>query len=370
MEREGRSRAPLWLSAPSRFAGLPRPRARLVLGLVALLLIGCWTALFVAPPPPAQGANAMTDVALYESIVASVRHGGDYYAAAAHALRTGEYPLRPFLTFRLPTLAVLQGALPEWAPPAMLYLLAAAVAVAWFARLRDALPRRVPILVAMALLAGGMLVFVEADLVMFHEIWAAPLIALSLALRRQGRWIEPVAIGMIAMLFRETAALYVVLMAGMAWLEGERREAGGWAAALGLFALVLAAHAYAVAGVTGPLDPASPGWAGLHGYGFFVKTLTLATALQLAPLWLAAPFVGLALFGWASWNTPLALRALTIFTAYAAAIGIFGRLDTFYWGLMIAPVFLVGLVFVPDGLRDLAAAALDTRRVRVQRITR
>ncbi len=31
---------------------------------------------------------------------------------------------------------------------------------------------------------------------------------------------------------------------------------------------------------------------------------------------------------------------------------------------------LVGLVFVPDGLRDLAAAAFDRRRITVKRIVR
>ena len=112
---------------------------------------------------------------------------------------------------------------------------------------------------------------------------------------------------------RETAALYVMVMAVFAWLEGERREAAGWAAALLVFALVLAAHAYAVAGVTGPLDPVSAGWAGLQGFGLFVKSVSLATALTLAPLWLAALLVGLSLFGWASWNDALALRVVTVF---------------------------------------------------------
>ena len=35
-----------------------------------------------------------------------------------------------------------------------------------------------------------------------------------------------------------------------------------------------------------------------------------------------------------------------------------------------APAFLIGLVFVPDGLRDLMVRALDRRRVQVQRIER
>ena len=99
--------------------------------------------------------------------------------------------------------------------------------------------------------------------------------------------------------------------------------------------------------------------------------MQLTTALELAPLWLAAPLVGLALFGWAGLNSPPALRALAVFAAYAALLGLFGRTDTFYWGLMIAPTFLIGLAFVPDALRDLIAQARTTRRkITITRVTR
>ncbi len=364
---------PLWLAEPSRFAGLRFGQARFALAVAAVLLLACFAALGIAEPSPAPGAaggGRQTDVALYDSIVAGVRHGGGYYAVAADALRAGGYPLRPFVTFRLPGLAVVQAMLPGWALLAMLYTLAAGVMLAWYQRLRAAFARPVPLAVALFLLAGGMLAFVQAGLVGFHEIWAAQFVALSLALRRPGRWIEAVALALVAMLIRETAALFVLVMGAMAWLEGERREAIGWGAALAVFTAALAAHAWAVAGVTGPLDPASPGWAGMHGFGLFVRSVTLATALQLVPPLVSAPLVGLALLGWASCRDPLALRAVAIFSGYAVAIALFARLDTFYWGLMIAPVFLVGLAFVPDALRDLVAAALDRRRVRVQRVAR
>ncbi len=55
---------------------------------------------------------------------------------------------------------------------------------------------------------------------------------------------------------------------------------------------------------------------------------------------------------------------------YAVLLSLFGRTDTFYWGLMIAPTILIGLAFVPDALRDLIAAALDRRRIIVTRMVR
>ena len=366
----------LWLATPSRYAGLKPQAARIALALLALLLAATFLALASPGPPPvsrdpAQRAQDQADVMLYESIVQDMRGGQDYYSAAAQELRSGDYPMRPFVTFRLPTLAVVQALLPRDVTIGLLYALTIGVLFAWYRQLKPALARTPPRLIAMALLCGGMIAVVQGELASFHEIWAGLLIALSLAVRREDKWIEAVAIGLIAMLIRETAALYVGVMVLFALAEGRRREAIGWAATLGVLAIVVALHAHAVAMVVRETDPASPGWAGLLGFGFFVKTMQISTALDLAPLWIAAPLVGLALFGWSAWRSPLALRALGVFIAYALLLALFGRTDTFYWGLMIAPTLLIGLAFAPDGLRDLIAAAREPRRkIIVTRVTR
>jgi hypothetical protein len=250
---------------------------------------------------------------------------------------------------------------------ALLYALALAVWIVWYFRLREGLSRWPPQLVALVLLAGGMVVFVQVELAPFHEVWAGLLIALSLALRRPGRWADAVAVALIAMLVRETAALFVLIMATTALIDGQRREALSWTGALAIFAVVIALHARAVAGVVRPDDPTSPGWQGLLGFGYFVKVMTISTALHLAPDWLAGPLLALSLFGWASWRDPLAARSLATLAAYAVLLGTFGRTDTFYWGLLVAPLALLGLAFAPDGLRDLFAAALDRRRVIVKK---
>lgn len=366
---------PLWLSTPSRWAALPQRQARVVLALAALLIIASWLALLTPGPPPvshdpAQRANDQADVVLYESIVDGVRHGGNYYQVTADALRAGDYPLRPFVTFRLPTLAMIEAALPRAGIIALLWALAAAVFLAWYIRLAQAFARAPPRVIALALLAGGMMAFVQPDLAFFHEIWAGLFVALSLALRRRERWLEAVAFGLAAVLIRETAALYLAVMAALAWAEGSRREALAWLGAIAILAVAVALHARAVAEVVHPLDPASPGWVGMLGFGFFVRTMSISTALALAPLWLAAPLVAIALIGWTSWRDPLALRALAMFAAYALLLSLFGRTDTFYWGLLVAPVLLVGLAFAPDCLRDLIAASLDTRRITVRRMVR
>jgi hypothetical protein len=370
-----RSPAPLWLARPSRFAGLSPHNAWAALAALALLLIA--TLLVFASPVPAaaggeprRGASDAADILLYETIVDNVRHGGHYYAVAADAMRAGDYPLRPFVTMRLPTLAMVQASLPHAVLAALLYLLAAAVAVAWYRRLSPAFVRPPPRIVALALLAGGLMAFVQADLMAFHEIWAGLFIALSLALYRPGAALPAIAFGLAAALIRETAGLYLLLMAVLALADGRRRETAGWVIAGVVLAVALLCHAQAVAEVVRPLDAASPGWSGQLGFGFFVRTMTLSTALVLAPLWLAAPLIGLSLFGWAAWDDPLGLRVAVLLVAYAGVLSVFARADTFYWGLLVAPVALVGLVFAPDGLRDLLACALDRRRITVKRIVR
>ena len=59
---------------------------------------------------PVSPSQANADLDLYENIINHVAAGENYYDAAARELRLGNYPLKPFVAFRLPTLAVVQGA--------------------------------------------------------------------------------------------------------------------------------------------------------------------------------------------------------------------------------------------------------------------
>lgn len=359
--------APLWLAHPSRFAGGTPTRARWLLALIAALMLASLTALVV---PAGAVADSQADELIYDSIVADLRHGADYYVAAASALRTGDHPLRPFLTFRLPTLAVVQSWISPVVAALLLYALALLTLLSWWVRLGDAFPRLPPRAFATLLATAGMVSAVNAELIAFHDIWAGLLIALSLAARRPGRWATAAALGLSATLIRETAGLYVAIMAGVALLDGERREAAGWFAALGFAAIVLFFHAQAVAGVVRPLDQPSPDWAGMLGFGFAIEAVVRTTALALAPPAIGAIAAGLALAGWAAWRDPLATRALATLLAYLMLLSFVGRPDTIHWAFLIAPIAPIGLAFLPDAILDLRRAALDRRRVTVTRVTR
>lgn len=306
------------------------------------------------------GPGAGDNLVFHASIVDAVRHGLDYYPATAEALRSAEPGTRSIASFRLPALTVIAAYLPESVLAAMLYALAAAVLYAWTTRLTPAFRRPSLRFAALLLLAAGAIRFVDLDFIVLHEVWAGLLIALSLAVRRPGRWIEAVALGLAAILIREAAVPYVAVMALFAWAEGERREALGWAIALAVSAVAIGAHLAAVADVAGPLASLATG-AALEGSGF-VRSIAAATALSFVPLAVAAPIVALALFGWAAWRDALALRMAAIVCAYVALVGLLAPADAWHWALLVAAPFLAGLLFVPDALRDLVRAALDKRR--------
>jgi hypothetical protein len=369
---------PRWLAAPTRFAALPWRQARVAGALAVLLVLACFTALHAPGPPEntqdsapaAEKTDDRADVLLYQNIIAGIRHGGGYYETAAVEMRRGPYPLRPFVTFRLPTLAMVQALLPDLASVILLFAVAIGALYAWWRALDGVFARPTIRIAAVILLGAGMSSFIRPDLVTFHEVWAGPLIALSLALRRPGNATAAIGVAAIAMLIRETSALYVGIMLMFALYERSWREVAGWAAALALLAVVVGFHAHAVAQVVRPYDDASPGWSGMLGFGFVVHVLVLATALSQGPLWLGAPLVGVAAIGWAGWSSPLALRTLATLAGYGVLLALFCRTDTYYWVLLCAPLLLPGLALAPDAIRDLWRAALDRRRITVTRVAR
>lgn len=361
-----------WLSAATRFAGLPRAAAMAVLALLAFTMLGGFALerttinaeTGLAGGTPREGA----DQRLYERIVAEMRAGTPYYAAAAPALREGDYPLRPFAAFRLPTLASLLASLPDIAAYALLVALAGAALAAWTVSLRPAFSRVAPAAIACVLLAASAAVTLQPAMIVFHEVWAALLIALSLALRRDHRWWPAVIAGLAAVLIRETALAYLLVMAGIALIERRWCELAAWGAAMALFAAVLVLHALQVVAVTSAADPASPGWMGLGGWRFLLSMTRLTTPLIQLPFGAAAMLVPLALLGWSAWRAPIAMRTLATLGGYAVIFMIFARPDNFYWGLLIAPLLLAGLAFVPAALADLLAAA-RAPRARLDRTT-
>jgi hypothetical protein len=332
-----------------------------LLAVLALILAGLRIETSAASAAP----DGNGDLALYARTIELLRHGEPYYPTITSELRANNYPLRPFVTVRLPTLGVALAALPDVLTARIALALLALVtfaAWAWCFRALRGEPLRYTAL--LLLLASGIVPALTPVAYPLHEVWAGLLIALSLALRRPDRWLLSVAIATAAALLRELAAPYLLAMAVLALKDGCRREALGWLAGLLVFALALGAHAVAVGAVVTAADPASPSWLSLGGLGFVLQTAGWNLLLSAGPEWLGAVLLPLALLGLATCHDALGQRLALTVLGYTMAFLVVGRANNAYWGLMIAPLWPLGMYFAGPSLLRLGKAIIRPLRAR------
>ena len=349
-----------WGALPTRFEGWLRgPALALIAGLFAILAFATW-APEAAPAPKLRASAAQpSDLQLYRDIIAGVQAGGGYYQVAAEAQRKGQYPLKPFYTFRLPTHATVYALFGERVMIVAIWLLCAGLMFVWWMKLRSVLP--LPLLgAAMILIGGGLGGMLQPQTGLFHESWAALLLALMVAIRRPENPWPAIIVGGLALMIRELALPMILAMGGLALLEKRWREAAGWALIVVLFGIYMTLHAQWVSEVVLPSDPPSPGWSGLLGAQFALKSIAKVTFGIQMPDAVSAALLILSLFGWASVKTDWALRTTLLLLGYGALLALFARADTFYWALIPAPLAFVGLVFLPKALSDLAKAVRRT----------
>ena len=296
------------------------------------------------------------DLVLYRAINARMDTGEGYYHAAAAEQRTQGYPLRPFVTFRLPTLALMQHYFGSAAMTGLIWALIIAVTLAWWGRLKGAFADPGRRVIGVMLIISGLTLAARPELVVVHDNWAGLLVSLSLAIYRPGKALPSIVIALAAVLIREIALPYMLLMAAFAVGHQRWRELLGWAIAVALFTVAMVLHAHAVAGVLLPSDPASQGWAVIGGWPFFDLAMRLCTALRALPVSMGAALVPLAILGWAAWASDTGLRGLLLIAGYMLILMVIGRPENFYWGLIIAPAFLLGFAFMPLAVADLWTA--------------
>lgn len=355
-------------STASRWAGVSHRAARAILLALALLIVASILRYYTtgsdlpieraaAPVLPETGLpDRDPDLTLYRKITERVANGEDYYSAAARELRSGNYPLKPFVTFRLPTMAHLGAAL---GPSAMLLLLYGVMAVtllAWWRRLDGVFDDPGRRLTGIMLIGAGMAVGFSGQYVGLHDLWSGILIALSIALHRDNRAWPAIMIAGLALFIRELALPFVLLMGAFALYRRNWREVAGWTLLVLAFGLVLFLHMRCVAAVVLPSDPSSPGWTSLSGWSGFLRMMTETGPFRGFPHWIAIIATILALFGWASWKSITGLFCMLFFGGYALIFMVLGRPDNFYWGLMVAPTLLLGLAFLPQAFADLRTA--------------
>lgn len=373
--------------AGDRFSSWPQFRARLLLLAVALLVVAAafvpikagkqetavagFTDAVAGKVSKAAERPRDDDLALYDRVIERIGRGENYYAVAAEEHRKANYPLRPGVAVRLPTLAYLATALGDTGRGAEVLvpgLLVAAIALlaatlwAWWRRLGDeglgGRERRF----AIALMFFGASLGLNRYYFVLHELWAGMLLALAMGLHRPGKkWLGALAVAALALAIREHVLPFVLLMAAMAFWRRDWKEGAAWSALVVAFFAYLAWHLGQVALVVLPSDRIGPDWLELRGLSGWLSTVVLSSNLRLLPHFVAGPLVALMVLGWAGWKSPAGTFATLLYLGYGLAFMIAGRPDNFYWGAVIAPAMFIGLAFVPMALKSLVAAAKPIR---------
>jgi hypothetical protein len=328
--------------------GWSRSASALILAiLIGIMALSAFSPSVRTGSPPRTSKSRMTDAELYKMIIVEVGAGKSYYEAAVRNHRKGGYPLKPFFTVRMPTLAVLSATLTVNGARFLLLGLIFIAGFAWYRLFARGLEERPLRLAAVALLITSLSTLASPVLALFHDTWAGVLIALSLALNQHRKIGLSIAVGLTAALIRELALPFLLLMACAAGWERRWQEALGWAGAIVLFAGAMALHAHGLTPFVTNADLASQGWKGMGGWSFYLSTMTIATPLSIGPAWLARMVIPLCLLGWFAWKSPLALRVAGLLAGYGLLLALFSRPDTFYWGLMMTPLLLPGLALAP-----------------------
>jgi len=353
----------------SRFAAISAKGAKWVLGvLLALILASLWPAAqhpksSVQPvstakseQKTAKSGDAEADLALYKAIVGRMQAGENYYAVAADEQRKRGYPLKPFVTVRQPTLALVLASLGSTWGYVMELALGLAVLFVWYRKLIDEKVvdwRRVTFI---GLLAAGLSPILVREAMYLHEIWAGALIALSIGLYRPNNWLPSVLVAAFALALRELALPFVLLMTAFALVQRRWVETAAWSALILTFFAGVYLHAQAVSGVVLPNDPKSQTWLLLGGPAAAFSFMWQALPLVELPQLIGYPIIIVGLFGWLCWRSETSIFVLLLLLGYMLAFAITGRPNNFYWGYLVSPLLMMGLIFVGPGLRDLQTA--------------
>ncbi|WP_343805683.1 hypothetical protein [Alteraurantiacibacter aestuarii] len=308
----------------------------------------------------AKTGERIGDLELYARIHERFHDGENYYAAAMAEQREHNYPTRPFVTVRLPTLAWIDGQLNAKSWRVIATVLLIGMVLIWLSAFTP--------LATMAERAGAVVVLFlsgagayDARAMVFHELVAGLLLTLSLGLYRPQRWWPSLILAALALAVRELALPFVMLWGAFTLWQRKWAEALAIAGVILAFVIALFFHAQGVAAHAMPGDLASPGWAAFNGPQMGLLAMAKLTPLLFLPVPLAAPIALIALLGWIALGGRLGLFASLWFIGFGIALSLFARTNNFYWVLLLLPAYAAGLAFVPRALVELVQRATGAR---------
>ncbi|ALE17084.1 hypothetical protein AMC99_01794 [Altererythrobacter epoxidivorans] len=283
----------------------------------------------------------LTDIDLYVDVAEGVASGSDYYETAAQLHRERNYPLQPFYTVRLPTLALFQSVVPARVGALALAFLAILV---WIVRLPGSVVERAVAAVAMT---SSAFLAVSTEMAHSHDLWSGLLLTLALGLYTKERWLPTVLLAALAVSIREHALLFGAIFGAFALYQRRWNEMSAWLVVAALFAALMAYHSQMVSAQLQPGDLTSGGWLGLQGWAGFVDVMSDYSLFGQLPIMLFAAMLALSFVGWSILSPA---RGMAVMLGYFGVIAIFARPDNSYWSLNMLPALLAGLAYAPKAI--------------------
>ena len=329
-------------------------RATLILAvLIASILYG----LAVCRPIPNLAGSQTNgkDLKCYQAIVARIQAGENYYSAAGYELRRMGYTTASVFNWRLPLLAWFLGNLPTpQIGQVIAFILAATTLYLWLKLFQLNSYTSIQIIFSGLFLAGPLIYSVIPGPFLMHEFWAGILIVLSLAIYAHDWSHTSALVGLTALFVRELALPFVLVMLILAFIEGKRREVLIWLSGIAVFSVEFFIHWSTVTKLITASDKVlKGGWVAFGGWPFVLNTTQMHPFLMLAPVWLAAVVVPLALLGLIGQRNPWGIRIACTVGVYMLVFGIVGRSFNAYWGLMYAFLMPIGFLHAPNTLKEL-----------------
>jgi hypothetical protein len=326
----------------------PSLRARSALGLIVLGVVGV-CALAQRGPTVLDVRTGASDVAMFQSVIDTMRGGGPYYATMADALQQGHYPMGHSFNWRTPLLLSALASVPTTVATAAavgLCVLVFGVTVVLMARQ----PRAAAATVVF-LQSGVLMTTAVPESRVISEMWAGLLIGLSVCAYIGKRPVIGVFFGVVALFVRELSAPYCVACTIAAIASRRWREAAGWCGGTLLYSAyymwhLLHIHPYQL---SSDLTAASS-WLESGGLQCLLSKVQWHSWLLLTPRWATVVALLLVLAGIAYRKTPAHVRFTS--AAYVIFFLIAGKASNQYWGMIVWPTWAFACGYGVNAIRS------------------
>lgn len=337
------------------FANLTARNAYVILGMLFCVIVYGLVTCRPVFPVGEDRKSEDSDSKLYRRIVERVHAGEPYYKVAGDELRTRGYVTKSVFNWRLPTLAIFLGYLPNTNTGNILAIILSSITLfVWIIFFRQNQYSLWQTMLGTLVMTAPLIYSLVPDPFLFHEFWAGTLILLSLGAYGGGWRSLSVISGLMALYLRELTLPFVFIMLVSAHMEGRRHEALCWLIGMCAFSVGLLIHWSVVSTLITETDLAlKGGWIAFGGWPFVISTAQLNPYLLMAPPSVTAVILPFALLGLIAWRSSFGLRIACTVGAYIVAFSVVGLPFNQYWGLMYTMLMPIGLVCAPYALRDI-----------------